>query len=40
MENEGLDIGFSGSAAENAWGSAPPKQDDLAVAVEKEKIIK
>ncbi|CAD6580738.1 MAG: hypothetical protein CYPHOPRED_001348 [Cyphobasidiales sp. Tagirdzhanova-0007] len=39
MEDESLDIGFSTSDT-HAWDNAPPKQDDLANAVEKERIIK
>lgn len=42
MSDDGYDIGASTSTNEDAggWGSAPTKKDDLAIALEKEKIVK
>lgn len=42
MSDDGYDIGASGSTDDDVggWGSDPPKKDDLAMVLEKEKIIK
>lgn len=42
MSDDGYDIGASASTTDDAggWGSTPAKKDDLAIAIEKEKIIK
>lgn len=43
MSDDGYDIGTSASRNDDVgggWGTAPSKKDDLAIAIEKEKIIK
>jgi len=42
MSDDGYNIGASASTNDDAggWGAAPAKKDDLAIAIEKEKVIK